>query len=47
MTAPRTEFIDTDPHGAAGRRARRGFLRDPLALTGLILVAFTLLVAFC
>ncbi|MCB1273532.1 MAG: ABC transporter permease [Leucobacter sp.] len=46
MTAPRTEFIDTDPHGAAGRRARRGFLRDPLALTGLILVAFTLLVAF-
>lgn len=41
MTAPRTEFVRT-----VAARAHRGFLRDPLALTGTILVAFTLIVAF-
>jgi len=41
MTAPRTEFVSIAP-----ARARRGLLRDPLALTGLVLVVFTLLVAF-
>lgn len=39
MTAPRTEILPAVP---AARR--RGFLRDPLALTGTILVGFTLLV---
>ncbi|MFT4232141.1 MAG: ABC transporter permease [Leucobacter sp.] len=41
MTAPRTEFVRTAP-----ARARRGLLRDPLALTGAVLIALTLLVAF-
>ncbi|QZY51713.1 ABC transporter permease [Leucobacter tenebrionis] len=40
MTAPRTEFVQLAP-----ARRRRAYLRDPLALTGTVLVACVLAIA--